>query len=875
MITRLIAFARGLLRRRAIDDEITEEIRDHIERATQAHVAHGMPLDEARAQAIRDLGGLTQTIESTREVRATWFDGIGRDVRYAARVLQRSPIFTTTALALLTLGIGATTAILSVAYAVLIRPLPHANPDRLVFITEQAGNGIAWPNFEDWKSRAKSFDGLAGSLSDGVIKASDDGLRRRLDSRSVTANFFRVLGTTPLRGRLFVDADAQPDATPTVVVSYDYWMRELGGNDAALGRSISLNGKSFLTIGVLPPDFRYMTRAELFLLLEPQVAADYRGMKSRGSHTTFYAVGRLRPGVSVEAARAELTTIQGALALEYSTVRMQGGIELVTLADRVTGKMAPSVAVLAGAVTLLLLITCANLASLLLNRGASRAHELRIRAAIGGSRWQLIRQLLVEHGMLILAGAVLGAVAGALMLRGLVAVAPRDFPRLDEVRLDVALMFGITALSGACAFVFGVVPLLETTGATGQGLTTRSGRGATRARSRLRSGLMVGEIALATVLLSGAGLMIQTMVRLTRVDLGFDPHNVQAVSFSLSGPSWPDERKQAFYQTAVERLRAIPGVRDAAVTYLLPMNGSNWWNAFMVAGTSADHWTAVGEFPNAGMVPVTSGYFELLRIPLIKGRYFDASETPTSAPTAIINSSLARRYWPNENPIGKQVRQGYPEPYGPWRTIVGVVGDIKQHGVDQENPREIFLPIVQQPRSTVFAIVRTDKPVPSSAIESAIRDLDRTIPVFNDRTIEQVIREATSLRRIVLVVLSVFGGVALLLAAIGLYGIVAQGVADRRQEIGVRVALGATSHQVVGMFLRSGIIVIGVGIPAGFVAAIIAARQLQSLVFGIAVTDRATLGAVAVVLVAITLIASYLPARSAARVDPLNALRAE
>jgi putative ABC transport system permease protein len=873
MITRIIAFARGLLHRRQIDDEIAEEMRDHLEREIELHRSRGVSLDEARRLALRDLGGLTQTIESTRDVRSTWFDSLGRDLKYATRVLRRSPRFTATALALLILGTGSATAILSVAYAVLVRPLPYPNADRLVFLAEKDGAGVAWPNFEDWRARATSFDGLAGSLADAMIMTSGD-TPRRFQSRSVTSSFFRVLGVAPLRGRLFDDADARPDAPPTIVVSHAFWTRELGQRREAIGQPISFSGKPFQVIGVLPPDFRFMAPAEVYPLLEPQVAANYRGMQSRTTRTGFYVVGRVRSGISIASAKLEMETIHAALA--QGTSPKDWAIQFSTLADRIVGNMAATVAVLAGAVTLLLLITCVNLAGLLLTRSAARTDEFRIRAAIGGSRWHLIRQLLVEQGVLVTLGGVFGAVAGALILRGLIAVAPRDLPRLDEIHLDFALMSGITILSCVIAFVFGVVPVLRMSGAADQGLIVRSGRGTTRSGSWLRSWLMIGEVALATVLLSGSGLMVHTMLRLARTSPGFDPHNLQSVMFSLQGTSWPDARKQTFYPTVVERLRAVPGVEAAAITYSLPILGSNWWNVFMIAGTTAEHWTAVGEVPNAGMVPVTAGYFEMLRIPLIKGRYFDGSETPGSLPVAIINSRLAKRYWPNEDAIGKQIQQGYGNaPYGPWRTIVGVVGDIKQEGVDRETSQQVFLPAVQQPRTTVFAVARTRGPVPSSAIEAAIHELDRTIPVFNDRTIDYVMREASSRRRMAMVVLSVFGGVALLLAAIGVYGVIAQGVAERRREIGVRMALGATSGQVVRLFLRHGVIVIAAGIPIGVAAALVAARSLKSLVFGIGVTDPATLGAVAAVLVCITLVASYLPARSAARIDPLNALRAE
>ena len=871
MIARLVAALRGLLRRGRIEGEIAEELRDHLEREMEAHRSRGVPPDDARRQALRDLGGLTQTTESTRAVRATWLDSVGRDVRYAVRVMRRSPRFTVIALTLLVLGIGSTTAIFSIAYAVLVRPLPYPGAERLVYVAGKDGGGIVWATFEDWRHRATSFDDLASSLADAVIVTSGP-VPRRIESRSVTSGFFRVLGVSSFRGRLFDDADARPDATATAVVSHAFWTGQLGGDAAAIGRTISLNRKPFTVIGVLPPGFRYLRSADVYILLEPQVAANYRGMQSRNTRTTLFAVGRLEPAVSVLAARTEMQTITAALDLEYGT---KSDMHLVPLADRVVGDMGPTLTVMAGAVALLLVITCVNLAGLLLNRGTARAHELSIRAAIGGSRWTLIRQLLVEQALLVAAGGVLGALAGAAILSGLVSLAPRDMPRLDEIRLDLVALSWTTLLSCACAFVFSVVPAFKTSGIGGQQLVIHSARSSTRMASSLRWGLVIAEIAIAMVLLSGSGLMVHTMLRLARVDAGFDSHNLQTSMFSLSGPAWPDARKQVFYSAVVERLRAVPGVENAAITYSLPILGSNWWNMFMIAGTTNAQWAAVGEFPNAGMVPVTAGYFETLRIPLIKGRYFDRSDTPDSLPVAIINSSLAKKHWPEADPIGTQIRQGVPEPYGPWRTIVGVVGDVKQHGVDQETPRQVFLPIVQQPRTTAFAIARTRGLVPSSSLETVIHDLDPTIPVFNDRTVDQVMKEASSRRRIAMVVLSVFAGVAVLLAAIGLYGVIAQGVAERRQEIGVRMALGATGGQVLRVFLRHGLIAAAVAVGCGLVATVAAARSLASLVFGITVTDPATLGTVAAILTVVTLLACYLPARSATRVDPLSALRSE
>jgi putative ABC transport system permease protein len=387
--------------------------------------------------------------------------------------------------------------------------------------------------------------------------------------------------------------------------------------------------------------------------------------------------------------------------------------------------------------------------------------------------------------------------------------------------------------------------------------------------------------------------MIHTMLRLSRVDPGFNPHNLQTVMFSLAGPAWPDPRKQAFFAEAVERLRTVPGVENAALTYSLPILGSNWWNWFTVAGRPIPPGAVMMDLPSAGIVPVSATYFETLKIPLIRGRAFDRSDTPDSQPVAIINTSLVNLYWRNraeaketgpafikadEDPIGQQIRLSAGSPtdgYGPWRTIVGIVGDVKQHGVDQDTPQQIFLPVVQQTRTTVFAVARTRGTVSSSSIEEAIRNLDRSVPVFNDRTVEQVMREATSRRRVAAIVLSVFAAAAVLLAAIGLYGVIAQSVSERRQEIGVRMALGATSHHILRLFLRHGLIVVAIGIGAGIAGAAIAGESLESLVFGVTATDSATLATVAALLTAVTLLACYLPARSAARVDPLDALRSE
>ena len=872
----LRAGLKSLFRKELVDRELDDELRHFHEQLTRELMRAGAPRAAAERAAWLELGGLDATKERVRS--SGWevpLDLLWRDVRYAVRVLRRSPRFTATALTLLVLAIGSTTAIYSIAYAVLVRPLPYPDADRLVFLAEKNGGGISWPDFEDWRQRARSFDGLASTLADAVVQYGSD-VPRRFESRSVTSNFFEVLGISSVQGRLFTDADARANADPTVVISHAFWLQEFGGSAAAIGQTISLNRRPYTVIGVLPPGFRYQTAAEVYLLLEPQVARDYRQMKSRRTHTTLYAVGRLKAGVSVGVARAEMQGIAAALAAEYPDTNKGLDVKLVGLAEQIVGDFKPALTVLAGAVTLLLLIASINLVGLLLNRGVSRAHEFSIRAAIGGSRRDLIRQLFVEHALLVGLGGLLGVLAGATIFKGLITLAPRDLPRLDEIHLDVVALTWITLFSCAFAFVFGIVPALKASVIGGQGLLVRARDGSTRWAAVLRRGLLTAELALATVLLSGAGLMVQTMVRLSRVDPGFDLHDVKAFSFSLTGPLWPDERKQVFYGELVERLRTVPGVENAAIVHSLPFLGSMWWNGFTIADQSAAFWQSRGERPNAAMVPVSSGYFETLRIPLRQGRYFDHSDQPTSLPVAIVNSSMARKYWPNESALGKRIRQGFPpDSFGPWRTIVGIVGDIKQHGLDVDAPTQIFMPVQQQPRSTVFAVVRARGPVNSSTLEAALHDLDRTVPVFHHQSVEQVLHDAYSRRRIAMVVLSVFAGVAVLLAAIGLYGLIAQGVTERRKEIGIRMSMGATAGQVQRLFLREGAAISGFGVMAGLLGGVAASAALRRLVFGVSPTDPLTLSAVALLLTATALAACYLPARAAARVDPAATLHGE
>ena len=650
MLTDLRHRLRALFARNTVEGEIDSELRCHFDRLVEKYENAGLDRPEAVRRARLEFGALDQVKEEYRDALGTRsVDECWRDLRYAVRSLWRTPRFAVVALTTLAVGTGAATAIFSVAYTVLLRPLPYPESDRLVFLAESEGSGVAWPNLEDWRTRATSFDGLACSLGD-ALNLTGSGTPRRLEARSVSSHFFNVLGVQPHRGRLFDEHDARRSETVTVVISHALWAGEFGASTSAVGRTISLNDRPYAVIGVLPPGFRFMAPADVYLLLEPRIAANFRGMQSRNTHTNLYAVGRLKRHVSVSAAQAEMRSVASALALEYPQSNKGRDVHLVRLADSIVADIAPTLTVLAGAVALLLVISCVNLANLLLIRSAARAHEFSVRAALGASRSRLVRQLLIEQALLVVTGGAIGAVVGAATLTALVTLAPRNLPRLDEVSLDWAVLLGTAGVSCVCAFLFGIYPALRASGIRGQEAVIRAARGAMPSTFRLRRALTIAEIAVATMLLVGSGLMVQTMLRLTRVDLGFEPRNLQTFMFAFQGPNWPTPRKQAFYDAGDRRIQAVPGVENVGITNSLSILGSTWNSTFQIADRPAPD--NVGF---AAMTAVTAGYFETLKVPLIRGRFFERSDRPDSFPVAVINDSLARQLWPGQDPIGERI----------------------------------------------------------------------------------------------------------------------------------------------------------------------------------------------------------------------------
>jgi putative ABC transport system permease protein len=809
--------------------------------------------------------------------RTSIMDGLLQDLRYGLRMLRQAPGFTAAALATLMLGIGASTAIFSIVDAVLLRPLPFEDPDRLVFATELSPRGermsVAWPNFIDWRARLRSVEDLAATRGT-TFTFTGDGAPQRLDGRQMTWNLLRVLGVHPARGRAFAEAEDRPGDVHPVLISHELWTARFGADQQIVGRHIRLDDRPHAIVGVLPPGFRFMRHADVYEALGVAMTAA-NGDLDRGNHRGIAAVGRLRPGVDADAARVEVQALAAALAREYPATNSGNSAQLRPLAAAVVGEMRLVLLVLLGAVGTLLLIACTNVAGLLVARGAARQHELAVRAALGCGRLRLVRQLLAESTLLSLLGGALGVLVAWWLVQMLVGLAPAQLPRLDEVKVDGRALLFALASAGVCGLLFGAFPALQASGIRGQHLLVRASRTAALLPAhRLRRGLLIVEMALAVILLTGAGLMMRTMQRLTAVDTGFDPSNLLTLRLSLEGDGWSAPRRVVFYDELLGRVRALPGVADAALTLSLPIAGSEWGSVFMVGDKPVP---LRAELPSAAFTPVSPRYFETLRMTLVAGRLIDPRDREGSRTVAVVNQTFARRFWPNESAIGKRLKQGWPEWETPWHEIVGVVRDVKFDGVAVETPMQVYLPIAQVANRSLALVVRSDGRnaglLPS--IETTLHAIAPDVPVYAVRTMDELMEAAVARERVSAVILIVFAAVAIVLAAVGLYGLISHGVTERVHEIGVRMALGADRRDVVRLFVRQGLATALAGTALGVAAALGLVRFIKDLLFGVEPADPMTFAAVVAGLAVIAAAASYLPARRATRVNPVVALRME
>ena len=808
--------------------------------------------------------------------RMLTLDTLRQDIRFAWRAYAKAPGFTAIVVATLALGIGASTAIFSVVNGILLRPLPFADPGRLMWINETNGArapiSISWPNYLDWKARTRSFDTLAVSRASSFTwTGAGDG--RRLVGRRVTANFFQALGVQPSLGRDFAERDDLPSAPPVAIVSDEFWRKDLGGAADAIGRTLTLDGLAYTLVGVLPAGFRYLRPYDVFIAMGAFSASPI--VTERGNHSAFVGLGRLKTGVTIEAALRELQGVEAQIAQEHPDVASGLGVDVQPLAARLVNTIQQTLLVLSGAVGILLLIACANVANLLIARGAGRRRELSVRAALGAGRTRIAAQLLVESTLLSMAGGACGILLAFGLLRLLIAFAPAGTPRVDEVRLDgVALLFALTAAS-ACGILFGALPAAQASAVGSDDALLRvRGTGGSFRSHRLRRGLLAAEVALALILLTGAGLMVRTLQGLMSIDPGFRPDHVITMHVSMTGDAWTEARRAAFVDDLTTRTAALPGVIKAGVVSSLPIDGSSWYSVFSAQDKPAP---PRDQLPSAAITLATPSYFEAIGIRLLRGRTFTAADRDGSGLVIVINESLARRIWPGEDAVGKRIKRGFPDQPGDWREVVGVVADVKVEDLVSRPPLQIYIPYAQTTTGEFFLVTRTatDAAALGSTLEATIHNMDRDLPVFAVRTMASVMQEAIAQQRMAQVVLTMFAAVALLLASIGLYGLVAHSVTERTQEIGVRMAMGAQARDVLRLMLANGLSMTALGAVAGVIGAALLAGSLESLLYGVRPIDPLTFVSVVALLLVTSLVACLIPAARATRIAPTVALRSE
>jgi len=800
-------------------------------------------------------------------------DTLLQDLRYALRTLAKSPAFTLIVVLTLALGSGANTAIFSVVNGVLLTPLPYKDPSRLVVVWESKGtsthNVVNPANYKDWHDRATSFNGLALLSWAGLTFTGDQA--ERVPGRAVTPDFFGVLGATPLLGRTFNAEESRPKAPRVMVLSEALWRRRFGADRAIVGRAVPVAGGTARVVGVMPASFRPMPLGHE-QYWEP-MPLDWSNRARNGRYAMV--VGRLRNGVTIERAQTEMSRIARQLESEAPDFDTGWGATVVPLMEQVVGGAQRTILVVLGAVSLVLLIACANVANLMLARASSRERELAIRAALGASRWRLVRQALVESVILALAGGAAGALLASWGVHLLVRAAPPEVPRIADIRLDFTVLAVTGLVSMAAGVLFGLPAALSRSGAAIQGLhaaTTRTTAGVPAAR--LRGALVITQMSLAIVLLVGAGLLVRSLQRLIAVDPGFDPANISAVTITLPDATYPDSlRRVAFYERLLERVRTMPGVQSAGIISWLPMTPGNAATSLTVVGRPEP---APGQKPTAAIRIVDPGYFDAMRIPLRRGRSLVPSDRLGSVPVAVISDAMARKLWPGEDPIGRHVKVEW------WHEkvsveIVGVVGDSRHDGLDAEFEPTLFYPFAQESQGGMSLVLRSTLPPAklTRMVRAAVSEMDRGLPVADAVTMYHHITEMMADRRYPAFVLGLFAALALTLAAVGIYGVLSYTVGQRTREIGVRLALGARPADVLRTVLGDGLRLTFIGIALGATAAGLAAGALGKLLYDVRPLDPVTFASVTLVLVGVALLAMAAPARRAARVDPMVALRYE
>ena len=871
-----------MTRRKRMLQELDEDIRDHLDRETQNNIERGMTPEEARYAALRKFGNVTRVKEETREVWSfVWLEQLLQDIRLGFRMLRKSPGFTAVAILTLALGIGANTAMFSVVNGVLLRPLPYRDPSRLVMVWEKNQDGtqdnVGYATYLDWKAQNKSFQEMAIYSSwQPVLQVGDPQV---LEGLRVTSNYFRTIGVRPELGSDFLPEQDNPNNFHVVMLSHALWARKFNSDPSLVGRAIAINGVSYVVSGVMPANFEsLMTQdprggtVEIWRVLGYDVSQPWA---CRTCHHLI-ALARLRDGVSIEQASAEMYTISAALVKAYPKDYQVPGVILQPLRDHLVGDATTPLYILLGAVSFVLLVACANLANLLLARATNREREVAVRAALGAGRGRIVRQLLCENCVLALFGAAIGLIPVFALPGVLGAMGAAGLPRLADIHMDWRVL-ALTAFAAVLTGVLsGLAPALRLSN-TDLNESLKEGTHASSggSRQRMRALLVVSEVALSLTLLIGAGLLFRSLRRLINVSPGFDPSQVLTLQDTVLGQKYNDNTVlRQLIAEDVSRLRAVPGVLAAAGVSQLPLAGNIDRYGFHPEGKI----NANPELDeSAERYCITPGFLAAMRIPLLRGRDITDADVETTPWVILISQVTAKRIWPGEDPIGKRVKVGGLDK--PWYTVVGIVGDVHHIGLDSSPDMQMYVPHAQWPfpDSSMSFVVRTSGPSASiaSAARQAIRSADSTQALSNVVPLENIVSGSVQGRRFVLTLIAAFAAIALLLSAVGIYGVTAYSVAQRTREIGIRIALGAQRAEVLSLLLKQVLLLVLIGLGAGVAASLALTRFLASILFEVKPSDPATFAAVILLLVAVALLACWIPGRRAMRVDPIIALHQE
>jgi putative ABC transport system permease protein len=868
---------RKLDRRRA-EQELDEEIRTHMELETQEKIEAGLSPEEARYAARRAFGGVISAKEGSR---AMWglgaIETIWQDLRYGIRALLKNPGFTFVAVLTLALGIGANTAVFSIVNAVLLRPLPYPHSERLVKVmqvrteTGETGSAHSYLNFVDYRARNTVFEAMAAYTDDGATLIEGE-VPERISGLTVSADFFRLLGVKMQLGRSFAGGDEQP-GSESVIVSYALWQRRLGGNPNVIGRRLLLDGKQRIVIGVTRADFRFPFENGELLFFRPFDPKG--GMEVLRGAGYLQVLAMLKPGIAIEQAEAGMRTIASNLEQSYIQENAGKSLSLISAHEYLVGRLNYALLVLLGSVGFVLLIACANVANLQMARAAGRGREMAIRAALGASRKRIVRQLLTESLALSIFGGLIGLLIAVWCSDLIVSFIPSDIPRIDEIGLDITVLafsFGASVLTGV---LFGLAPALQSSLLGLNEALKEGGRSATvwQGSNRLRRLLIVSEVALSLVLLIGAGLLIKSFQRLSQTSPGFDAQGVLTASVTLPSVKYPEDRQQIeFYRQVVERVSQIPGVESAGAIRPLPYSNDGITTGFTVDGMPDP---GPGARPRAGGRIVTPGYIQAMGIPLIKGRLFTDYDNADSPKVLLINETLARRYFPGQDPIGKRMTVAYGGING---EIVGVVGDVRDHALNREALPEYYVPYTYVPIGSLSITARTKTGDPinlAASLRALVREIDRDLPVYQVRSMESRVSDSLMRQRFSMTLLAALSGLALILAAAGIFSVMSFLVAQRTHEIGIRMALGAQRRDVLRLMVGQGMKLALIGISIGLVLSFALTRLMKESLYQVEATDPMTFWVVSLILIGVALAACWIPARRALKVDPIVALRFE